>query len=76
MNQVVPPENLFLTDKQVAERYVVSTDSIWRWKRQGNFPSPVRVGPNCTRWRMADLLEHEGQLQACFAMSCDARCAA
>jgi prophage regulatory protein len=76
MNQVVPLENLFLTDKQVAERYGVSTDSIWRWKRQGNFPAPVRVGPNCTRWRMADLLEHEGHLQACFAMSLDARWAA
>ena len=76
MNQVVSLENLFLTDKQVADRYAVSTDSIWRWKRQGKFPAPVRVGPNCTRWRMADLHEHERQLQACFAMSLEWRSAA
>ena len=69
-------ENPYLNVDQVAERYGVSTDSIWRWKRNGDFPAPVRVGPNCTRWRMADLLEHESQLQACFTMSLPARWAA
>jgi prophage regulatory protein len=69
-------ENLYLNVNQVAERYGVSTDSIWRWKRNGDFPAPVRVGPNCTRWRMADLLEHESHLQACFAMCLDERWAA
>ena len=63
----------FLTVYQVADRYGVSTDSIWRWKRDGVFPAPVRVGPNCTRWREADLLEHESQLEACFTMSLSAR---
>ena len=76
MTQVVSLENPFFTDKQVAERYGVSTDSFWLWKRQGNFPAPVHVGPNCTRWRMADLLDHERHRQACFAMSLDAGCAA
>lgn len=76
MNHVVPLESLYLTDKQVAERFAVSTDSIWCWKRQGNFPAPVRVGPNCTRWRLADVLEHESQLRACFAISLTARWAA
>lgn len=76
MNQVVPLANLFLTVNQVAERYGVSTDSIWRWKRHGEFPDPVRVGPKCTRWRMADLLEHESQLQGCFTKSLPARWAA
>ncbi|MES2334277.1 MAG: AlpA family phage regulatory protein [Pseudomonadota bacterium] len=66
-------KTLFLTVDQVANRYGVSTDSIWRWKRDGVFPAPVRVGPNCTRWREADVLEHESQLQACFAMSLNLR---
>lgn len=69
-------QTLFLTVDQVANRYGVSTDSIWRWKRNGEFPDPVRVGPNCTRWRIADLLEHESQLQACFAMNLNAQWAA
>jgi prophage regulatory protein len=66
MNAIVNPINLFLSVNQVAERYDVSTDSIWRWKRDGKFPSPVRVGPNCTRWRLSDLTEHDNTLQTCF----------
>jgi predicted DNA-binding transcriptional regulator AlpA len=49
----------FVTVEQVAERYGVSTDSIWHWKRNGRFPAPRRVGPNIARWRLADLIEHE-----------------
>ncbi len=33
----------YLTVAQVAERFNVSTDSIWRWKREGKFPAPYRV---------------------------------
>ena len=71
MNAIVKPEDLYLTVEQVAERYRVSTDSIWRWRRNGSFPSPVRVGPNCTRWRLSDMIEHEREFRACFAMSAD-----
>lgn len=63
----------YLTVDQVAQRYGVSEDSIWRWKRDGDLPAPLRVGLNCTRWRLPDLLDHERQLQASFAMSLDAR---
>lgn len=69
MTALFEVDNLFFSVDQVAKRYGVSTDSIWRWKRQGNFPAPVRLGPNCTRWRLADLVEHEQQLQACCVMS-------
>ena len=71
MNTNVSPENIFLTVDQVAKRYNVSTDSIWRWKRQGRFPAAVSVGPNCTRWRLSDLIEHESQMTACFAFCAD-----
>lgn len=67
---------VYLSVGQVAERYGVSTDSIWRWKRQGEFPAPVRVGPNCTRWRMSDLIKHESQLRPCFAFSASLEMAA
>ena len=63
--------NLYLTVLQVSERYNVSTDSVWRWKRDGDLPAPVRVGPNCTRWRLSYLVEHESQLKTCFAVSAD-----
>ena len=56
MNITVKPVTIFLSVDQVAQRYGVSTDSIWRWKREGKFPAPVRVGSGITRWRLADLI--------------------
>jgi len=69
MNVAINPENVFLTVTQVVERYSVSTDSIWRWKRNGKFPKPVRVGPGSTRWKLSDLLKHESQFVAGFITS-------
>ena len=66
-NIQVPTENLFLTVEQVAARYNVSKDSIWRWKREGRVPAAVVVGPNSTRWRLSDLIEHESKMTVCFA---------
>jgi prophage regulatory protein len=57
--------------QQVAGRFGVSTDSIWRWKRDGDCPAQVRIGGNCTRWRLSDIIAHENRLQAFF--STDAR---
>ena len=62
----VNQDEVYLNVDQVAKRFGVSKDTIWRWKREGNFPKGVKIGGS-TRWRLSDLLEHEGQLQACFA---------
>ncbi|MDP3196931.1 AlpA family transcriptional regulator [Tabrizicola sp.] len=67
MNTIANQDSLYLSVDQVAQRYGVSTDSIWRWKRQGDFPKAFAIGPNCTRWRLSDLIAHEGQLKACLA---------
>ncbi|MEQ6916652.1 helix-turn-helix transcriptional regulator [Halomonas aquatica] len=46
----------FLTAKQVATRYDVGVATIWRWSRdRDDFPKPMKLGPNCTRWRLADI---------------------
>jgi len=47
----------FLAVKQVAQRYGVGPATPWRWAREckNGFPAPVKLGPNCTRWRLADL---------------------
>ena len=37
-------ENLYLSVDQVAQRFNVSKDSIWRWKRNGEFPKPFKLG--------------------------------
>lgn len=56
----------YLTVEQTAERYNVSTDSIYRWKREGDFPKPVHLSKGVTRWRLSDLLAYEATLQASF----------
>ena len=34
----------------------VSVPTVWRWAQQGRFPAPVRIAPQVTAWRNADLL--------------------
>ena len=67
MTEQIPVSSPYLTVEQVAKHFNVSTATIWRLKRDGEFPAPVRIGKNCTRWRLVDVLEHESQLKACFA---------
>ena len=47
---------MYLTDKQVAERYGVSRVTIWRGvKVDPAFPRPVSLSPGCSRWKAADI---------------------
>ena len=51
---------MYLSDKQVAERYSVSRGTTWRWvKTDPTFPKPIELSPGCTRWRLDDLEEWE-----------------
>ena len=34
--------------------FAVST--IWQKAKQKEFPAPVKIGPNCTAWKIADVL--------------------
>lgn len=45
----------FLTVKQIANRYGVHEATVHRWVKARRFPRPIRLGENCTRWRLADL---------------------
>lgn len=50
----------WLTAHRVANRYHVGVATIWRWSRErDDFPAPVKLGDNCTRWRLADLEQWE-----------------
>jgi prophage regulatory protein len=63
MNIQFNPATMYLTVSQVAERLGVSTDSVWRWVRTDEFPKPYKIGPNCTRWKLSDVLEHEASFR-------------
>ena len=45
----------YLSDKELATRYEVSRVTPWRWAKKNAFPSPVKLGPNCTRWKLSDV---------------------
>lgn len=62
MSKVTTDSNqVFLSVGMVAKRYAVSVNSIWRWKREGDFPRPKKIGQRSTRWRLADLEAWEAQ---------------
>jgi prophage regulatory protein len=51
---------MFLSDKQLAERYGVNRVTIWRWRRtDSTFPGPVTLSPGCVRFRLSDVEQWE-----------------
>lgn len=64
-------KTLYLSVDQVAARFGVSKDTIWRWKREGAFPTAVKLGGTTTRWRLSDIEEWEGQLVSGFMTGLD-----
>ncbi|MEA3250560.1 MAG: AlpA family phage regulatory protein [Pseudomonadota bacterium] len=51
----------YLTVKQLAVRYSASVPTIWRWARNDDFPSPIKLGANCTRWKLEDVEAWEAE---------------
>ena len=51
----------YLSDKQIANRFGVHHKTPWRWAREGNFPTPVKLTPGVTRWRVADIEAWEAE---------------
>lgn len=52
------PESGFLRQSQLIPLIVpVSHSTFWRMIRSGKFPSPVKLGPKTTAWRVEDVRE-------------------
>lgn len=58
------PSDTYLTDRDLAARYRVHRTTPWVWARRGTFPSPVRLQPGVTRWRLADVEAWEASREA------------
>ncbi len=43
--------------RELAERLGVSLATIWRMRRRGEFPEPVRISPGCCGWSERTLAE-------------------
>tara|TARA_B100000949_G_C14208937_1_gene419404 strand:+ start:807 stop:995 length:189 start_codon:yes stop_codon:yes gene_type:complete len=50
----------FLCDTDLANRYGVSRNTIWRWARDyEGFPKPVKLSPGSTRWKLSEIEQWE-----------------
>ncbi len=54
-NEAATKPPAYLNDRQAAARYSVSRNTVWRWAKDGSFPKPTQLSPQCTRWRLTDL---------------------
>ena len=49
------PASRLLKFKDVMDRVALSRAAIYRRLDKGQFPKPIDLGPNCPRWREADI---------------------
>lgn len=56
-----PKDEIFLTTKQVCERFACVSMTLWRWQRDPKvrFPYPVRVNGGKNLFRLSDLMAFE-----------------
>jgi prophage regulatory protein len=47
---------VYLSDQQLSARYGVHRSTPWRWaKADPDFPKPVKLGPQCSRWKLSEI---------------------
>jgi len=45
----------YVTDTELAAHFGVNRATIWTWVKRNHFPSPIKLSPQMTRWRWADV---------------------
>lgn len=45
----------YATDTALAAHFGVNRATIWGWVNRNNFPAPVKLSPQMTRWRWGDV---------------------
>jgi len=55
----------YVSAAQLAERYGVDRSTIWRWasKKGSQFPRPVRLSDQVTRWRLDEIEQYDAALE-------------
>ncbi|MGK2913909.1 MAG: helix-turn-helix transcriptional regulator [Porticoccaceae bacterium] len=46
---------LYLSDNQLAARFGISRNSIWRLVKTGQLCAPVKLFKSTTRWKISDI---------------------
>ncbi|MCZ8081101.1 MAG: AlpA family phage regulatory protein [Rhodobacteraceae bacterium] len=45
----------YATDTDLAAHFGVNRATIWAWVKRNEFPAPVRLSPQMTRWKWSDV---------------------
>lgn len=61
MNNEAP---LYLTDNQLAARFGISRNSIWRLSKNGQLPPPVKLFKSTVRWTLSSIEQFEAERAA------------
>ncbi|WP_290689367.1 MULTISPECIES: helix-turn-helix transcriptional regulator [unclassified Haematobacter] len=47
---------IYFSDVQLSVRYGVHRTTPWRWvKSDPTFPQPVKLSPQCSRWKLSEI---------------------
>jgi prophage regulatory protein len=49
-----PPDRI-LRPRQLADRVGLSLATLWRLRRRGDLPEPIRLSPGCVGWRTSEI---------------------
>lgn len=50
-----PKPTRLLRPAVVADRIAVSLPTLWRMRRRGDFPQPIKLSPGTVAWKEADI---------------------
>jgi len=60
-----PASSIYLTDSQIAKRYGVTRQTVWRWANSDPlFGKPIKLSPGCTRWKLSEIEAWEASREA------------
>ena len=48
-------KSTFTTDTKLAEYFCVNRATIWGWVKKNDFPAPIRLSPQMSRWRWSEV---------------------
>lgn len=52
----------YLKDGEVAKRFGIARQTVWKRVARGHLPAPIKLPPNSTRWRLSSLIAFEKAL--------------
>lgn len=53
----------WLSVKDLAKRYSVTTTTIWNWTREKRLPRPHSLSSQTMRWHIDDIVEHDEKVR-------------